>query len=70
MLCSYIAHTVLSETTETVWSCTRGQLMFYKSVIVPITEYACPVWHTSLTKNDDETLENIQKSNVCDFSRN
>ena len=40
---------------------TEDQLMFYKSVIAPITEYACPAWHTSLTKNDTETLENIQK---------
>ena len=38
---------------------TEDQLMFYKSVIAPITEYACPAWHTSLTKNDTETLENI-----------
>ena len=40
---------------------TEDQLMFYMSVIAPITEYACPAWHTSLTKNDTETLENIQK---------
>ena len=39
----------------------EDQLMFYKSVIVPITEYACPAWHTSLTKHDTDTLENIQK---------
>ena len=32
-----------------------------KSVIVPITEYVCPAWHTSLTKHDTETLENIQR---------
>ena len=35
--------------------------MFYKSVIVPITEYACSAWHTSLTKHDTDTLEIIQK---------
>ena len=39
----------------------ENQLMFYKSVIVPITEYACPAWHISLTKHDTDTLENIQK---------
>ena len=39
----------------------EDQLMFYKSVIVPITEYACPTWHTSLTKHYTDTLENIQK---------
>ena len=44
--------------------------MYYKSVIVPTTGYACPAWHTNLTKHDTETLENIQKSymNVCDSS--
>ena len=40
---------------------TEDQLMFYKSVIAPITEYACLAWHTSLTNNDTETLENIKK---------
>ena len=30
-------------------------------MIVPITEYACPAWPTSLTKHDTDTLENIQK---------
>ena len=39
----------------------EDQLMFYKSVIAPNTEYACPAWHKSLTKIDTETLENIQK---------
>ena len=39
----------------------EDQPMFYKSVIVPITEYACPAWHTSLTKHATETLENRQK---------
>ena len=39
----------------------ENQLMFYKSAIVPITEYACPAWHISLTKHGTETLENIQK---------
>ena len=50
---------------------TEDQLMFYKSVIAPITEYACPAWHTSLTKNDTEPIENIQKkSHVRHISRN
>ena len=41
--------------------------MSYKSVIAPITEYACLAWHTSLTKNDTETLENIQKRAMSDI---
>ncbi len=29
--------------------------------IRPIVEYACPVWQTSLTKNQSKLLESIQK---------
>ena len=47
-----ITQTLLPETTTYV-------LQF--SVVVSITEYACPAWHTSLTKHDTKTLENIQK---------
>ncbi len=35
--------------------------MYYKSVIRPLLEYACPAWHTSLTNHDSELLEHIQK---------
>ena len=40
----------------------EDQLMFYKSVIVPITEYACPAWHTRLTKHDTEILETYKRA--------
>ena len=40
---------------------TKDLLMFYKSVIRPILEYACPAWHTSLTQQDSDLLEQIQK---------
>ena len=36
-------------------------LLYYNSVIVPVTEYCCPVWHTSLTMEQSNQLELIQK---------
>jgi hypothetical protein len=35
--------------------------IFYTSVIRPVLEYACPAWHSSLTKEQAHRLENIQK---------
>ena len=35
--------------------------MFHKFVIAPFTEYACPTWNKSLTKNNTETLKNMKK---------
>ena len=34
---------------------------FYTSVIRPLLEYACPVWHTSLTQSDCNRLESVQR---------
>jgi len=34
---------------------------FYVSAIRPVLEYACPVWHTSLTKEQTKQLESVQK---------
>ena len=31
------------------------------SVIRPTLEYACPVWHSSITSEQSDTLENLQK---------
>ena len=36
-------------------------LQFYISVIRPVLEYACPVWHNSLTVEQTSKLELIQK---------
>jgi len=36
-------------------------LYCYTTVIRPVTEYACVVWHTSLTKGQTLQLESIQK---------
>ena len=40
---------------------TDDMLYFYTSVIRPILEYACPEWHTSLTKEQTKQIEVIQK---------
>ena len=34
---------------------------FYVSYILPVLEYACPVWHTSLNKEQTRRLEAIQR---------
>ena len=34
---------------------------FYCTVVRPILEYACPVWHFSLTKHQSDCIEQIQK---------
>jgi len=36
-------------------------LYYYQSVVRPVIEYACVVWHTSLTQEQTKQLESIQK---------
>ena len=36
-------------------------LCFYKTVVRPVLEYACPVWHSSLTDAQTESLESLQR---------
>ena len=36
-------------------------LAYYRTLIHPILEYACPVWHAGLTKGESDILEKIQK---------
>ena len=36
-------------------------LRIYTTMIRSVLEYACPVWHTSLTKTQSDRLESIQK---------
>ena len=36
-------------------------LASYRTLIRPILEYACPVWHAGLTKGESDILEKIQK---------
>ena len=33
----------------------------YVSVVRPVLEYACPVWHTNLNKHLTESIETVQK---------
>jgi len=34
---------------------------YYKSVVRPVMEYACPVWYTSTTQQQKDELESLQK---------
>ncbi len=36
-------------------------LHFYKTVVRSLLEYACPVWHSSLTNEQSDQIESIQK---------
>ena len=40
---------------------TDDLLHYYESVIRPVAEYACVVWHSSLTKDQSARLESIQR---------
>ena len=35
--------------------------VYYKTMICPILEYACLVWHVGLTSGESDLLEQIQK---------
>ena len=35
-------------------------LAIYCSIVRPVVEYACQVWHGGLTKEQTDTIENIQ----------
>ena len=37
-------------------------IRIYVSVIRPVVEYACPVWHTNLPKYLSDNIEIIQKT--------
>lgn len=39
-------------------------LYFYQTVIRPVAEYACPVWHTSLTVDQTDRIEATQRRAV------
>jgi len=40
---------------------TEDLISFFASVIRPVLEYACPVWHSNLTKGQHDLLESLQK---------
>ena len=46
-------------------------LRFFKTVIRSLLEYACPVWHNSLTNEQSDRIESIQKRAlkiICGFN--
>ena len=34
---------------------------YYQTVVRPVSEYACPVWHSSLSKQQAKSLEDVQR---------
>ena len=34
---------------------------YYQTVVRPVLEYACPVWHSSLSKQQAKSLEDVQR---------
>jgi len=40
---------------------TADLVTYYSAVIRPTVEYACPVWHSSLTVKQSEAIERLQK---------
>jgi len=36
-------------------------MYYYQSVVRPVLEYACPCWHSSLTKEQTKPLEDVQR---------
>ena len=48
-------------TSWSSWSEQGDLLYFYTSVVRPILEYACPVWHTGLTAAQSDALESLQR---------
>jgi len=43
----------------------RDLLHFYTTVVRPVLEYACPVWHSGLTIAQSDLLESVQKRGIC-----
>ena len=52
--------------------CQHDLVTIYVSVIRPVLEYACPVWHTNLNNHLTESIETVQKraSNVFILAMN
>ena len=44
---------------------TRYLLHFYTTVVRPVLEYACPVWHSDLTVAQSELLESVQRRAIA-----
>ena len=57
--------TALSQAAETFGAGRDDLLCFYGTVIRPVLEYACLVWHTSLTAAQTKALESLQRRALC-----
>jgi len=46
-------------------------LHYYQTVVRPVLDYACPVWHSSLSKQQTKLLEEVQRRALrnADYSR-
>jgi hypothetical protein len=52
-------------------ACIDDMLDFFKTVIPSLLEYACPVWHYSLTNEQSDQIESTQKRAlkiICGFN--
>ena len=43
----------------------EADLIYYKAIICPLLEYACPVWHPGLTKLQSNFIKGIQRRTLC-----
>ena len=39
----------------------KDLVYYYQAVIRPDLEYACPAWHSNLTKEQTKTIEDVQR---------
>ena len=39
----------------------EDMVAYYRTVIRPVAEYACAVWHSSLTEGQTEQLEHLHR---------
>ena len=62
--CHYVESwkaTMVHETAEKSRRCQNDLLYYYQSVVRPVLEYASPCWHSSLTKEQNKQLEDVQR---------
>jgi hypothetical protein len=48
----------------------KDLLVYYKAIVRPVVEYACPVWHPGLTKAQSELIETMQKKLYALYTQN
>ena len=60
-ICTNASKRLFSAFTQTLWSTNKKTGHYYSSFVRPILEYACQVWHFSLTQKLIEQVEQIQR---------